>query len=311
LISDAALASSTGKTIDAGIKPTYTDETVLGYATPLPAGWSLDAFFIYRNSKNFLEDAPASLPATGPFHVIQLPNAIRKYKSLGFELSRRFGSDWGASTSYAWSRLYGNFDLDYSTTTAVFNTSSAMEDGPGEFVEDPLRYGPLLQDRTHVMKVFLTWMPHWVPNLSFGVYERTESGTPWAAKGRDWDNSTRRYLEQAGTNRNPIWTNVDLLAGYGVRIGKRKARIEARILNVFNQQTVLNVDPSKYNDGRIQYTVAALTAACGSDLRANGPELVCATNLMQQGTTQPNPRFGKGVEFAPARRFFLSVLFDF
>lgn len=308
LISNSPLASTTGKTIDKGIKPPYMDETVFGYATPLPDGWSLDAFFIYRNSKDFIEDIPASLPAAGPFHAAQLPNAVRKYKSLGVEASRRFGADWSAVLSYAWSKLYGNFDLDYSTG-AVFNTSSAIQDGPGEFVEDPLRYGPLTQDRTHVLKMFLTWMPHWAPNLSIGAYERTESGTPWSARARDWDNGSRRYLEQAGANRNPFWTNLDLLAGYGVKFDRTKVRVEGRIQNLFNQRTPLAVDHLKYDD-RIQYSTAALIAACGPNLTPTGPTAICATNLMAPGVV-PNARFGKPIDFAPPRRFALAVMFDF
>ena len=307
-ISDLPLASTTSKTIDPGLRPPYTDETVIGYATPLPDGWTVDLFYIYRTSKDFIEDIPASLPATGPFHAGQLPNAFRKYKSAAVQASRRFGEDWSAIVSYAWSRLYGNFDID-TATSASFNTSSSIQDGPGEFVEDPLRSGPLGQDRTHVLKMFLAWMPHRVPNLSIGAYGRTESGTPWSARARDWDNGTRRYLEQAGANRNPFWTNLDLLGGYSFTFDRVKARVEARVLNVFNQRTVLAVDQLKFDD-RIRYTTAQLIAACGPDLRPIGPTARCATDLMAPGVI-PNLRFSKPTDFAPPRKFTLAVMFDF
>jgi hypothetical protein len=304
LISDAPAANTTGKTIDPGIKPTYMDEWLVGYATPISGLLSLDLFFDYRNSHNFIEDIPASLPATGPFHAAQLPNAKRRYKAFTVELNRRLANRWSMTTSYSWSRLEGNFDLDYAGA-AVFNTSSALQDGPGEFVEDDFRFGPLGQDRAHVFKTFVTYAP--LTNVTLGGYLRAQSGTPWAAKGVDWDNgTTRRYLEQAGTNRNPVWTNLDVLASYRVPFqGRAGAKLEARVLNLFNTQTVLSVDQLKYLDGRVRPTVTAF-GGCGTDN-------ACATRLFSaaQTTNSPNANFGKPTSYASTRRLFLSVIVDF
>ena len=52
--------------------------------------------------------------------------------------------------------LRGEFDLDYSTV-AVFNTSSFIQDAPGANVEDPNRFGPLFEDRPHVVKLFTSY----------------------------------------------------------------------------------------------------------------------------------------------------------
>ena len=110
---------------------------------------------------------------------------------------------WSLTTSYAWSRFEGNFDLDIlSATGALFNTSSGIQDSPGRFVEDRFRYGPLSQDRPHVFKLFATYEPPVIPNLTVGGYLRAQSGTPWAARGIDWDNAVSRFLEPAGTNRS-------------------------------------------------------------------------------------------------------------
>src|SRR6185295_5614594 len=42
VLSTGPLASTTGKLIDPAIKPTYTDEIVVGYATPFARGYSVD-----------------------------------------------------------------------------------------------------------------------------------------------------------------------------------------------------------------------------------------------------------------------------
>jgi hypothetical protein len=305
LISDLPRASTTGKTIDAGLKPTYTDEFLVGYATPIMQNWSFDVFFMYRTSGDFIEDVPASLPATGPFHAAQLVGAERKYRAVTLELGRRMANNWSMTASYAFSRLEGNFDLDYSTG-AVFNTSSAIQDGPGEFIQDAFRYGPLGQDRPHVLKLFASYMPPALQGLTLGGYVRAQSGTPWAARGVDWDGGFRRYLEPAGSRRVEAWTNVDALAAYRFRLGARAGlKFEARVLNLFNDRTALSVNQQQWRDGRIRPAASAF-AVCNGDY-------ACATEIFTaaQTTNNPNPLFGRANDWAPPRRMLLTFQIDY
>ena len=216
------------------------------------------------------------------------------------------------TTSYAWSEFEGNFDLDLlSATAASFNTSSGIQDGPGRFVEDRFRYGPLTQDRPHVFKLFATYEPPVIKNLTLGGYLRSQSGAPWAARGLDWDGGVgvNRYLEPAGTHRNDVWTNVDLLTAYRLPIGGRAGlKFEGRVLNMFGQLTTLSVEQRQWLDPRVRPATLGpqILAACGTDY-------ACATEMFTavQTTTQPNSRFGKGSDWAPARRFFFSIQADF
>jgi len=119
------------------------------------------------------------------------------------DLRRRLANGWATDVSYTWSRFAGNFDLDYSlptSPTAVFNTSSFIQDGPGTNVEDPNRNGPLFEDRPHVFKVFTSYTV--TDRLMVSGYFRVQSGTPWAARGRDWAGAVLNYLEPAGSHRN-------------------------------------------------------------------------------------------------------------
>ena len=75
VISSAPRASTTGKLIDPGLKPTYSDEWLIGYATPFKGSWGLELFYLNRDSSDFIEDVPSSLPATGPFRAAQLTGA--------------------------------------------------------------------------------------------------------------------------------------------------------------------------------------------------------------------------------------------
>jgi hypothetical protein len=82
-------------------------------------------------------------------------------------------------------------------------------------------------------------------------------------------------------------------------------KIEARVLNLMGDLTTLSVDQRQWLDARIRPAAAAF-AVCGTDY-------ACATELFSaaQTTNQPNSRFGQGTEWAPPRRFILSIQADF
>jgi hypothetical protein len=290
------------------MKSPHTDEFLMGYATPLADGWSFDAFWMYRDTDDFVEDIPSVLPFSS-FVYRNDPIADRKFKTFTMELSRNMRDNWAMNVSYAWSKLYGNYDQDYSgglAGAAVFNTSSLLNDGPGTFTADTNRQGVLSQDRPHVFKVLATYTPPQIENLALGVSVRTQSGTPWSALGLSRGSGVTylNYLEPAGTNRNPTWTNADLLVKYGIKMGSRRAiRLEARVLNLFNNETTLLVDQRKFLDAR------NLTFATPSDPAC----LSCWTDTWTAAQTQnsPNPNFGKALNFAGPRRLLMSVLFDF
>lgn len=300
VLSSAPLASTTGKMIDSAIQPIFTDEVVLGYATPFGEAYSLDAFFMSRAMHNFIEDVPSrrngTAPDSGPFVAANLPctafaacqhaDARRSYRAVTVDLRRRLANGWMGDVSYTWSRFEGNFDLDYSLVS-VFNTSSFIQDGPGTNVEDPNRLGPLFEDRPHVVKAFASYAAS--ERLTVSGYLRVQSGTPWAARGRDWEGAVLNYLEPAGTHRNPTWTNFDLMASYRLPFtGRARVSLEGRLLNVFDNQTRLSTDAQQY-----------------LDLRTVPVPPYFAPYL------QPNPFFGTGNGFAPPRRLHLAAVVDF
>lgn len=301
LISDGPRASSTGKLIDKDLEATYNDEWLVGYATPMGADWALDVFFVARDTKNFIEDVPSRLPDTGPYAAANLPcdtfdscrgiTGERRYKAATVELIRRM-SKWGLNASYTWSRLEGNFDLDYSGG-AIFNTSSLIQDGPGTNVQEPNRQGVLREDRPHVLKLFANVQP--ITNLTVGGYVRVQSGTPWNARGRDTQGGVLNYLEPAGSHRNPTWTNFDLLANYRWKMSSRAAlTVEARVLNLFDQQTRLSTDSQQFLDFN---RIAA--------------EPFIGPYLVPNRTPDGRDLFGTGDGFAPPRRLMLAAMVDF
>ena len=300
VLSSGPLASTSGKIIDPDIEPIYSDEVLAGYAAPIAGGFSLDVFFMSRTMNNFIEDVPSRISGSaqdaGPYVAANLPcsrfaacqaaDASRTYRAFTVDLRRRFANGWMSDVNYTWSRFEGNFDLDYSTV-AVFNTSSFIQDAPGTYVEDPNRYGPLFEDRPHVLKIFTSYEV--TPRLSASGYLRVQSGTPWAARGRDWPGASLNYLEPAGSHRNPAWTNLDLMASYRLPLNvSANVTLEARLLNVFDNQEQLSTDALQYLDLQTRPTPPYF-------------------NPYQQ----PNPFFGMGNAFAPPRRLHLAAIVTF
>jgi hypothetical protein len=293
-LSTAPLASTTGKMIDPAIKPIYTDEFVIGYATPIAGKYSLDAFFMSRDMHNFIEDLPSD---TGPFVAANLPctafaacrnaNASRTYRAFTVDVRRRLADRLTTDTSYTWSRFEGNYDIDFAAGIAAFNTSSFVQDGPGANVEDPNRFGPLFEDRPHVFKLFASYAA--TSRVTTSGYMRVQSGTPWAARARDVPGAVLNFLEPSGSHRNPTWANLDLMAAYRLPLSVRaNISVEARLLNVFDNQTQLSTDAQKFLDLRTQTTAPFI-----------------------QPYQQPNPFFGTGNSFAPPRRLYLATVVNF
>jgi len=296
VLSSGPFASTTGKLIDPAIEPIYTDEFLVGYATPLAKLYSVDLFFMSRAMHNFIEDVPSRVPDISPYVAANLPcvafaacrsaAAERTYRAVTVDVRRQLANSWMSDISYTWSRFEGNFDLDYANVP-VFNTSSFIQDGPGANVEDPNRFGPLFEDRPHVFKVFTSYTAG--SRVTASGYFRVQSGTPWAARARDWPGGVLNYLEPAGSHRNPTWANLDVMAAYRVPLsGRASVSFEARLLNVFNNQTRLSTDSEQYLDLRTVPTPPYFA-----------PYL------------QPNPFFATGNGFAPPRRLYLAATASF
>ena len=282
LISDVPAANTQTKTIDAGLDPMYTDELLVGYARPLGGPWSAEVWGMYREVGDIFEDVSRDGLGNGPFRVSQLPDAYREYTAATLQVDRRPVDDrfrrlW-LSASYTWSRLEGNWDIDYGPNSLFYN-SSFIQDGPGVLITDN-RDGLLRGDRTHIAKLFATIEP--IERLRTGAYIRYQSGGAWEARALPDPNvsssSHFRYLEPAGSRRMEDWTNVDLLASYEFRFagfGGLGLEIEGRVNNVFDEQAVIEVDD----------------------------------RLIVGRATEPNnPNFGKGTLFAAPRAFVLSAI---
>jgi hypothetical protein len=288
--------SSGGKFIPPGLKPPYTQEAIIGYSAPASKDITFDVYYQYRNVKNVFEDTGIganpydSNTYFGSFQAANFPDARRKYTAVTLDVQKRYADRWYADANITFSKLSGNFDEDYGL--ALFNTSSLLEDEPGEYTDDPNRYGLLRQDRPVIFKLMGSYDTPF--GVTLGGFLRVQSGTPWEARGASPSSSSGRYLEPAGSHRLPTWTNFDLLAAYTFKLGGDLGlRFEARVQNLFNTQTVLAVDSVKYLDAY-----------------QDGPP-ASAPTYGAQGTSKPNSTYGTATTWAAPRRLVLTARLDF
>ncbi len=293
LISDVPAANTQSKTIDDGLDPMYTDEILVGYARPLGAVWSAEIWGMYREVSDIFEDVSADGLGNGPFRVSQLPDAFREYTAATLQLNRRAVDDrlmrLRVSASYTWSRLEGNWDIDYADQ--LFYNSSILQDGPGVLINQN-REGLLRGDRTHLAKLFATIEP--LDRLNVGTYVRYQSGGAWEARAQPATNVSsgyHYYLESAGSRQMEDWLNVDLLTSYEFRFGGVGLELEARMINVFDEQATLDVD-NRY--------------LLNTPFVVNDP--VRSPSLSKPSN---NPLFGTGTQFSSPRTLVLSAIFRY
>ena len=277
LISDVPAANTQTKTVDAGLDPQYTDEILLGYARPFGTVWSAEVYGMYRDVGAIMEDISRDGLGNGPFHVGQLDDAYRKYEAATLMVTRRPNDRYyglSLNASYTWSKLEGNWDIDYANS--LFYNSSFLQDGPGVLITDN-RDGLQRGDRTHVAKLFAIMRP--IERLSLGGYVRYQSGGAWEARGLPDANVSSttyvRYLEPAGSRRTDDWLNLDLLTSYEIPLGPIGLELEARILNVFDEQVAMEVDDRL---------------------------------ILNRAAAPNNPAFGQGTVFTPPRSYVLSAI---
>lgn len=287
---DQIRGSSGGKYIPPDLPSPYSREFVLGYAAPFKKDFSFDVHYMYKDIQQPFEDAPIDPNKYfGSFQAVSYPDAVRIYRGLTLELSKRYSNGWYANLSYTYSTLEGNWDEE-GGGTGSYNTSSYLEDEPGINHVEANRYGRLTQDRPHVFKLMGSYdLP---VGFQVGGFFRIQSGAPWEARGYTPSGVVYRYLEPAGSNRLPTETSFDLLAAWNHAFANGMSlRLEGRVQNLFNSQTVESVN-------RLQYL----------DSYKDG---VPTSQLGPQGTTQPNPLFGTATSWTAPRRFVVSALFNF
>ena len=272
------IPSSSGKFFVEDMTPRTIDEVLFGTARQFSPRLTGRVYGRYRTAGHFWEDtnntarvafAPpdslngetipkepyiADLTArinqvgSGSSYVIaELDGAYTRFYEASFEAEYRTATTF-VRGSYTWSRYYGNFDQDNSTTANdanVFIGSSFIADAAGRQLWD-FRDGTLRGDRPHLLKIYGSYALPW--DATIGTYIVAQSGQPWEMWSYEpyraltsSTSDTSRFAEPAGSRRSPSHAQVDLNYTQNVRLrGRAAAQIAFDLFNVGNKQTGYN-----------------------------------------------------------------------
>jgi len=230
-----------------------------------------EAFFIGNPGFGAIGDQSGICPACA-----RQPKAIRNYDGLEFRLTRRATGHWFGTVSYTYSKLYGNYSGLSSTDEAGRNDPnvSRMFDEPHYQFDSHGKYalGPLATDRPHTFKAFgfysLKW---WHMETLVGGTQQWFSGTPitsqiTAAGGTPQLVENRGNFADISVDANGVWTlnsvhskrtpqfsQSDLNFVHNIHVSKTneamRVTLEANIINVFNQHSILNYQNSMLRSG--------------------------------------------------------------
>jgi hypothetical protein len=250
--------------IDPDLKPMRQQEMTFALDHQLNEVMAVSARYVHKQLDRAIDDT-GSLDAQGnEIYVIAnpgegltalaftnpnvaLPTAKRDYDSVEFAFEKRLRSNWYLRTSYAWSRLFGNYSglsqSDELTATGVGRTSPNVGRGydyPMMMFQDggAAAYGPLATDRPHQFKAqFIYQFPM---GTSIGLNEYVASGVPVSRELGIYPTSNLpvQYLGRGSDGRTPIFSQADLFVQHSFKMsGGRSFQVSLNVLNLFNQDT--------------------------------------------------------------------------
>ena len=275
------------------------------------------------------EGIAVTMNPSGTTPVFNTPKPKRQYDALELSLEKRFSNNWFGSASYVYSRLYGNYaglaNSDEIATPTTNRTQAIAQQQAGTIARpgssanrawdlDELMWdahgnldvlGRLATDRPHVMKLYGAYL---LPTgTQVGAFFYGGSGTP-ISRTVSSINFIPIFVDGRGSlGRTPFLSQTDLLVSQDIRMGgSRRLRLEANVLNLFNQQTARSIFGSVNRPRRTSSNIDLHTTnlANGYDYNA----LIAAT---PDGANARDPRYQMEDLFNPGLQGRLSVKFIF
>jgi hypothetical protein len=257
------------------------------------------------------------------------PKPKRSYDAIEASLQKRFSNNWFASASYVYSRLYGNYaglaNSDEISTPTTNRSSATTQQQAGSIARpgssanrawdlDELVWdshgnldvrGRLATDRPHVVKLYGSYM---LPtSTQVGAFFYGGSGTP-VSRTVYTLNGIPVFVDGRGSmGRTPYFSQTDLLVTHDIKFGGvKRLRLEANVLNVFNQKTSRHIFDNVNRPRRASSAInlASTDLAQGYDYNA----LIAAS---PDGANANDPRFGMDDLFNPGAQARFSVRFLF
>lgn len=222
------------------------------------------------------------------------PKAVRNYDGLEFRMDHRlseglgngFAKGLGYSASYTYSRLWGNWsglansDADGRSQPNVsrdFDLTFLNFDSKGQNV-----YGLLATDRPHIFKIFANYPLRWMAGTTdFSLSQLAYSGTPLTSTVTLF--VPVYYNGRGDLGRTPAFTQTDMLVAHTFNVSERvKIKVDANVINLFNQGIVTGLTTALNRNGNLPLTTAQFFKGFDAVKLVNpngtNPALITASN---------------------------------
>jgi len=259
--------------IDPNLKPIRTREFTLGLDRELNQRLSLGVRYSRKRFDRTIEDTGVLVPNVGEVYRItnpsegigenvlrdfvgcttcpNQPKPTRNYDGVEFRLIKRFSDRWSLTSTYVYSRIWGNYSGLTSSDENNRNSPSVNRFFDGQYYSFDHKgrpvFGLLQTDRPHIFQVLGTYDLPW--GTGFGLHWYIGSGTPlqtqMSEKGIPFFPFGRGDL-----GRTPVLTETDLQVSHAFRMwGDHDLTIALNIDNLFDQKIVTRRATTPYRDG--------------------------------------------------------------
>ena len=311
--------------VDPNLKPIQTRELTFGIDHEFSPRVALGVRYSRKRFTRTIEDTGVLVPGVGEVFRItnpgesigenvlrdfagcvtcpNQPKPTREYDGIEFRFQKRFSNSWQLTSTYLFSRLYGNYSGLTSSDENNRNSPSVNRFFDGQYnsfdrLGQPV-FGPLQTDRPHVFKVEGFYDTPW--GTGIGLYQFFESGTPqqtqMSEKGIPFYPFGRNNL-----GRTPMLYRTDLLFQHEFRLSERhKVSVGLNIENLFDHDTVTRNFTTAYRD-----TFNVSDAAFFS-----GTFDPVAMQAAAPGTYRPDPRYLQADQWQEWRQMRLQFRYSF
>jgi hypothetical protein len=306
--------------IDPDLEPMRMQELTLGLEHQLTPHLAVSARFVHKQLDKAVEDlgsvdtdgAATYVIGNPGYHRaieatpgVPYPKAVRDYDALELVGRKLLDRNWALTTSYVWSRLYGNYSgLSQSDENGrtdpnigvTFDTPLALFAGDGR----PL-YGRLATDRPHQAKAQLVYTAPFGVNI--GLFQSVASGLPvtrWTVLSPGI--GPVMYAGRGSDGRTPVLSQTDLSVQHVAALGgRRRLILGLNVLNLFNQARGVGRFSSETDQG-------ALVTVDESDYYAGRADVGAA---IDEQDVPRDPRFLKYMSFQEPIKARVMVRFSF
>jgi hypothetical protein len=273
--------STTNSLVDPDLKPMKTQELTFGMDHELNRTMSLGVRYSHKWLNRTIEAFGVLLPGVGEIYRIANPGfgwdaspltdprispglncgnckpqppAKRVYDSVEVRLRKRFSNSWVGTTSYTYSRLFGNYAGLANSDEAASGNARTDPNSSRNFDQLTMYYdhnaeiveGRLQTDRPHVFKAQGSYEFKW--GTGVGLSYILQSGTPLQTQMNHLSGIFFFPYGRGDLGRTPTFARTDLLVQHDFRMRRYTLNVNLNVDNLFDQDTVTGVFTQPYRD---------------------------------------------------------------